>query len=119
MTILREAKRKIRQYLRANEKRLDYPEIFSFDQPGATPQKPFRWVKSKTDLAELLLALNADRAFRTPDGMIPTYTQLLSGFGEFLDMNIGESGNMSRRVRERDEKAKYLSLLVHTVEDLK
>lgn len=119
MTILREAKRKIRQYLRVNEKRLDYPEIFSFEQPGDTPNKPFRWVKSKTDLAELLLALNADRAFRTPDGMIPTYTQLLSGFGEFLDMNIGESGNMSRRVRERDEKAKYLSLLVHTVEDLK
>jgi len=97
---------------------LDYPDIFSFEQQGLSPNKPFRWAKSKTDLAELLLALNQDRAFRTPDGMIPTYTELLSGFGEFLEISIGESGNMSRRVREREERTKYLSQLVRTVEEL-
>ena len=43
--------------------------------------------------------------------MIPTYTDIIEGFGHFLDLNIGESANMSRRIRERDNKTKFLGLL--------
>jgi len=67
------------------------------------------------DLAELLLALCHSRALLTPNGLIPTYTDIVAIFGRFFNTNIGEAANLSRRVRERDEKSKFLSELVKTL----
>ena len=70
------------------------------------------------DLAELLLALNHARVLLTPDGLIPTYTDIIAIFGKFFNSNIGESANLSRRIRERDEKSKFLDQLTKIINGL-
>ena len=100
-------------------RRLEKPDLFTFSLPDATPDSPLRWAVTKMDLAELLLALNHARVLRTPDGLIPTYTDIVSIFGRFFNLSIGEAANLSRRIRERDEKSKFLNDLVKTINGLK
>ena len=100
-------------------KRLEKPDLFTFSLPDATPDSPLRWRLTKMDLAELLLALNHARALSTPDGLIPTYTDIIDTFGRFFNMSIGEAANLSRRIRERDDKSKFLTDLVKTINGLR
>ena len=102
-----------------NLRRLEKPDLFTFSLPDATPESPLRWGVNKMDLAELLLALNHARVLRTPDGLIPTFTDIVAIIGRFFDMNIGDAANMSRRIRERDEKTKFLSTLVQILNGLR
>lgn len=101
-----------------NLRRLEKPDLFTFSLPDATPESPLRWGVNKMDLAELLLALNHARVLRTPDGLIPTYTDIIAAFGRFFNMNIGEAANLSRRIRERDEKSKFLDSLTKIINGL-
>ena len=100
-------------------KRLDKPDLFTFSLKNPTPDSPLRWALTKMDLAELLLALSHARVLRPPDGLIPTFTDIISVFSRFFDMNIGEAANMSRRIRERDDKSKFLSTLVQILNGLR
>ena len=99
-------------------KRLDKPDLFTFSLKNPTPDSPLRWALTKMDLAELLLALSHARVLRTPAGLIPTFTDIVAIIGRFFDMNIGDAANMSRRIRERDEKSKFLASLVKIINGL-
>ena len=102
---------KISKYMEFNEKRLEHPDLFTFEVPATPPAFPFRWTKNKVDLCEILLALYHSRALMTPDGMYPTYTDLVEAAGSLFEMSLGESADMARKVRERGDRAKFLHTL--------
>lgn len=116
VSAVREAKRKIARYQDLNRQRLDYPDIFAFSPDNDIPESPLRWVKcKKIDLAEVLYALFLDRALSAPNGLIPDFNKLIGIVGKFLNLDIGESADLARRIRGREDPAKYLHRLADLI----
>ena len=74
-----------------------------------------RWNCRKVDLGEVLVGLYNARAFASPDGQIPTFAEVVSQVEQMLDISLGESADLARKVRNRSQQATFLQSLIEAL----
>ena len=106
---------KIEKYLLLNEKRLDHPDLFTLPENAPAPQ--FIWRPNKVALGEILLALYHSRALQTPSGMFPSFTEIVNTANRVFGIDLGEPSDIARKVRDRNDRTKYLRQLMSSLEN--
>lgn len=96
------------KYLELNEKRLEHPDLFTFADSDSERKFSYNWHASKVGLGEILLALYNRRAFMKPNGQYPTFTEIVEAVSELFGTNLGEASDLARKVRERNDRSKFL-----------
>ncbi len=101
---LKQAKRKICLYLKQNEHRLTFPELFNPLQPPAIAKSPLHWEANKSDLFELLIALD-NLGIITEDGSKASYSRIVREFSRMLNISVvSDVYNERKRILTRSTR---------------
>lgn len=87
-----------------NERRLTNPELFVSFQPPAIAKSPLHWEANKSDLIELLIAID-NLGIITEDGSKASFARLVREFARFLNIPIvSDIYNERSRILSRSTK---------------
>ena len=87
-----------------NERRLTNPELFAKIQPPAIAKSTLHWEANKSDLIELLIALD-NLGVITEDGSKVSFSRLVREFANFLNVPVvSDIYNERSRILSRSTK---------------
>ncbi len=101
---LKQAEHKISFYLRQNERRLTYPELFTPLQPPAIAKSPLHWEAKKSDLYEILIALDRLGVI-TENGKPASFTKIVREFFKAVNIPYDQECH-NERIRILNRKTK-------------
>ncbi len=101
---LKQAEHKISFYLKQNERRLTYPELFTPLQPPAIAKSPLHWEAKKSDFFELIIALdNLD--IISENGIKAPYSHIVREFSRIVNIPIvADIHNERKRILSRSTR---------------
>ena len=85
------------------DNRIKHPDQFIVKITKLEPSS-LHWRKSKTELAEILLALDLDHSICKPNGAKADFTEVVRVFQWLLNINLGEPYDLKRAVATRKTK---------------
>lgn len=85
------------------DNRIKHPDQFIVKITKAEPSS-LNWRKSKTELAEILLALDLDHSICKSNGAKADFTEVVRVFQWLLNINLGEPYDLKRAVATRKTK---------------
>lgn len=99
--------------------RLEHPQCF-ISEP--VPQSPLHWSKKyhAVDLSEILCSfdLMSPRPIILSDGREAPFYLVIQLFEQFLNVKLGNPGDIKRRVLERKkDRTKFTEVIFHTLND--
>ena len=102
-------------YLRQNEKRLTYPDLFIPLQPPA--DSPLHWSLKAVCLSEILVALDLDSAITLANGTTAPFAEVVREFERFFNITLGDPRYVKRSVLDRKVRSThYLTTLRNRIE---
>ncbi len=115
---LKQAKRKVTLYLKQNERRLKYPELFTPLQPPAIAKSPLKWEANKADLYELLIAID-NLGIITEDGVKAPFTHIIREFSRVVNLDYDPKCHDEKvRILNRStRKSVFIDRLKRTLND--
>ncbi len=101
---LKQAEHKIKFYLKQNERRLKYPELFTPLQPPAIAKSPLHWEANKADLYELLIAID-NLGIITEDGIKAPFSHVVREFSRVVNIPYdSDCHNERKRILNRSTR---------------
>lgn len=99
--------------------RLEHPQYFISE---SAPQSPLHWSKKyhAVDLSEILCSfdLMSPRPIILSDGREAPFYLVIQLFEQFLNVKLGNPGDIKRRVLERKkDRTKFTEVIFHTLND--
>ena len=99
--------------------RLEHPQYFI---SGSVPQSPHYWSKKyhAVNLSEILCSfdLMSPRPIILSDGREAPFYLVIQHFEQFLNVKLGNPGDIKRRVLERKkDRTKFTEVIFHTLND--
>lgn len=113
---LKQAKRKINLYIRQNNQRLSFPDLFT--PTRSAERSPLHWNLekfTKRDLLELLTALCRAEAIVDDRGKPAAYARVVSSVAERLHLSISESSAYNERDTILNIKRNPAAFISHLV----
>lgn len=115
--IIKKAIQFIESEQRLLEKRVTNPELF-ISYSHKKDKSTLYWKKSKTELAEILLALELDGAICKSNGDKADFTEVVRTFQWLFNIRLGEAYDLKRAVATRKTKLTiYLDKLKELLKD--
>lgn len=112
---IKKSQEKLTIYLRQNEKRLSYPDLFTPLTPPAA--SPLHWSLKAVCLSEILVALDLDSAITLSNGTIAPFAEVVREFERFFNIKLGDPRNVKRNILDRKIKStSYLTTLRNRIE---
>ncbi len=101
---LKQAEHKVNFYLKQNERRLNYPELFTPLQPPAIAKSPLHWESNKSDLLELIIALD-NIGVITENGDNASFSCIIREFSRMFNIAfVSDIYNERKRILNRSTR---------------